>query len=100
MSEVWSSRVNDYAFQLELIVLSVFAVKCLKVELLGFFFIIFQRFKVLQTDTFSELDSLASVRFIVQFKREMQPSMDFSVHKHIVVENDTLEMNEEDVWNF
>ena len=92
--------MNNDALQLELIVLFWMSVKAQFFEFLPFLFVFLKGLDILDTELFSQLKAFLGVGLEIQLIREKESGVNFCVHKHIIVENDSLQVNEKDIGNY
>ena len=97
MTNIWSSRVNYNPFKFHLIVVFWVTVKSQLFEFFHLFFIVLKWFDVFNSQILSKLKSLFGVRLKVELVREIQSRMYFGVHENIIIEDNSLQVNKEEV---
>lgn len=95
MANLGPSRVDNDAFEFQLVVVLIFLVQTELFELIPLLLVLFELFHVLDPEGLSQLQPLFRVGLKVNLHRELKPAVDLCVHENVVIEYDSLQVYEE-----
>ncbi len=77
----------------------VFAMKGLLLKFGCFLLRIFQSLHILHAQWLPQVDTFFSIGLYIQLVRELQPGMNLSINKHVIIEYNSFQMHKEDIRN-